>query len=719
MANPVVTYVLKMKDEASGTLDGVASSASSASSDLGGASAASDDFGLSMAALAAAAVAAAAAVFGIANAASEYVDQTIIMSRQVGISTDTAIAMDAALKATGSSFQATATGVRAFVAKMQDAATGSKEAEEAFARLGIGVTDSAGGLRDMEAVLFDTIDAIGAMSSDTEKAAAAVDLFGGRGAVLIAALGGSSDSIRAWGEEAQRAGLIIDEDAVAASVAMDDALTRLGITVDATTLKLGGEFTPAVVDAVSAMDEAAIASTALAVELAAVGSAETELATGATNLDVFVASIYRALPVLGLLRLGVSEAAESVRDAALDLAGSGKAILAAQSAELAAMLGPAPVAPEPPATGKDKSALKKTKEEAEDVNALLREMGLLADTFTDVGIGINIEAIGKEETAAIGDSLKDTGDALDRFTQANIAATDATNKAAEAAAEEVAVRRETQATAVAAATQFGTGDVGAGISTLASKNPISAIIAAIVNAFEAIGKLGTDAIIERVDEWQNNLLAGIKELPKLIPELIKETLSFGPELLDVLVEAIPDIIMGILEGAMIAADNLLNQMPAKLITEFIPALIESLIIDFVPNLVKGIAEGIKTAAQASPEERQERGGMMALESRWVDEGAIQLAGMMGDVAGFQSGGVVPRTQLALVHQGERIRSRGGSFTQQGRTLGERSGAQGGGGPALHFHSSVMSPDAIPALVREIERVYGSFGRGSSFLFGGG
>ena len=60
-----------------------------------------------------------------------------------------------------------------------------------------------------------------------------------------------------------------------------------------------------------------------------------------------------------------------------------------------------------------------------------------------------------------------------------------------------------------------------------------------------------------------------------------------------------------------------------------------------------------------------------------------------------------RLQLALLHQGETVIPAGG----------------GGGG--ISISTSVLDRDAIPALVRQIERVYGSFGRASSPLFAGG
>jgi len=90
---------------------------------------------------------------------------------------------------------------------------------------------------------------------------------------------------------------------------------------------------------------------------------------------------------------------------------------------------------------------------------------------------------------------------------------------------------------------------------------------------------------------------------------------------------------------------------------------------------------------------------------------------VGSSLGFrQSGGYIPRTQLALVHQGERITQRGGRPTQSAKSA--MGGMGGGGAPNINVSTMVMDPDAIPALMRQIERVYGPFGRATSPMLTG-
>jgi hypothetical protein len=81
---------------------------------------------------------------------------------------------------------------------------------------------------------------------------------------------------------------------------------------------------------------------------------------------------------------------------------------------------------------------------------------------------------------------------------------------------------------------------------------------------------------------------------------------------------------------------------------------------------------------------------------------------------FATGGYVDRTGLALVHQGERVIPASGAGTGTATSMG----GVGAGGVNLTINTSVVDPNAIPALVREIERTFGTFGRGTSPLFSG-
>jgi len=712
MANPVVTYILNMVDNASKTLEDTgkeaektAQSTQSLKESMDSSVTVAANFGKAILAGATAMV-----VFNqqMADSRNELSD----MSTRTGIASETLAGLRLAAQGSGQSLGNLEGALVSLPKRMSDFARGTGESKVAFEALGIQVLSAQGGLRSTDTVLREITSALSGVENPTERAALATQLFGESGTKLLQALGDPS-SLESFIALSTEFGVDVGPQAAKAAAdwqrQVTDLQTVLAGAADTISTSLGVSGAGGVIDDLSAglVFMTVVAEEAVAGLKEDVGGiVRTFIALKEAIEQGSLAPLNELSDMVGRTDVGLARLPGILETATTALT----KFRAQQAAVRKASEGDGVVTGGGGGGLSDDLGLKEAKEEAEDVNALLREMGLLADTFTDVGIGINIEAIGKEETAAIGDSLKETGDALDRFTQANIAATDATNKAAEAAAEEVAVRRETQATAVAAATQFGTGDVAGGVSSLASSNPIAAIIAAIVQAIESIGKEGADAIIARISEFQDNILAGIEELPNLIPGIIKESVSFIPELVMAIANIVDELIIGIVEGIGHLLEIMTIELPKVLIVEFIPALIKSL-----GNLVKEFMDSLTEGRLT--ERFTDNQGTLAGD---ILETVIDPLNLGGDIfESFQTGGVVPRTQLALVHQGERIRARGGSFTQQGRSLGERTGAQGGGGPALHFHSAVMSPDAIPALVREIERVYGSFGRGSSFLFGGG
>ena len=82
---------------------------------------------------------------------------------------------------------------------------------------------------------------------------------------------------------------------------------------------------------------------------------------------------------------------------------------------------------------------------------------------------------------------------------------------------------------------------------------------------------------------------------------------------------------------------------------------------------------------------------------------------------FQTGGYVPKTQMALLHQGERVIPATGAGSQTA-TRGLAAFSTGAG-PSLTVNTNVVSPDTIPELGRLIDSSLGAFGRETNPLFG--
>jgi len=114
--------------------------------------------------------------------------------------------------------------ILAYAAKMSDADIETLEAtmrkmyvtaykgSDAFTALGVKVKDSSGNLRSGYDIFVDVAEAFKRMPDGVGKAAAAVEIFGKNGASIVPLLNSGKEGIAAFAEEAQRLGVVIDEE---------------------------------------------------------------------------------------------------------------------------------------------------------------------------------------------------------------------------------------------------------------------------------------------------------------------------------------------------------------------------------------------------------------------------------------------------------------------------------------------------------------------------
>jgi hypothetical protein len=213
---------------------------------------------LGLAAVAAAAIATAAAMFSLANANSEYVDEIGNMAAQTGLSNQTLIALDLAAGRAGLSLNEMESGLRGLTQKMGDAIKDGGGAVDTFTDLGFSLEDIQKGSKDSEFALRRTLDVISQLPTEAERASAAIDVFGGRGAKLAAVLKDGSAGLDEMVQRSKELGLVIGEDNVKASEEMDRAMTDLNASVQAFKNNMGADATEAVVSVVDAMTQAVL-----------------------------------------------------------------------------------------------------------------------------------------------------------------------------------------------------------------------------------------------------------------------------------------------------------------------------------------------------------------------------------------------------------------------------------------------------------------------------
>lgn len=206
--------------------------------------------------LAAAAMAAAVAAIGAATAAlanctveaAAYSDEILTLSSVTGLSTDTLQEFAYASELLDVDVNTVSGALKKCVKSMSDAKDGTGAAADAYAALGISVTDANGELRDNEDVFFEAVDALGKIENQTERDALAMSIFGKSASELNPLIEAGTDTFKQYASEAQNAGAVLDGDTLDAFAEFDDTLARLDGSTSAAKNALGTILLPVLDD---------------------------------------------------------------------------------------------------------------------------------------------------------------------------------------------------------------------------------------------------------------------------------------------------------------------------------------------------------------------------------------------------------------------------------------------------------------------------------------
>jgi len=183
--------------------------------------------GTAFLAVGAAAIGAAKALSEMTVGAAAYADEILTMSTVTGMSTDSLQAYKYAAELVDVSMETLTGSMAKQVKSMANARDGSAKFAEAYEKLGVSVADSNGQLRDSETVYWETIDALGKISNETERDALAMQIFGKSAQELNPLIAQGSEGIAALTEEAKRMGAVMSGDSLNALSKFDDSVQRL------------------------------------------------------------------------------------------------------------------------------------------------------------------------------------------------------------------------------------------------------------------------------------------------------------------------------------------------------------------------------------------------------------------------------------------------------------------------------------------------------------
>ena len=198
-------------------------------------------------AVAAAAAAAGAAVGALATAAvsaANAADEVLTLSSVTGIATDDLQAFKYAAELVDVDLDTLTKSLARNTKSMASAQQGSALYADAYRKLGVAVTDANGELRDGETVYWETLDALGKMTNETERDAIAMQLFGRSAQELNPLIEAGADKLQALTQEAREVGAVMGTETLDALGEFDDTMQRLKGTAGAAKNALGGVLLP-------------------------------------------------------------------------------------------------------------------------------------------------------------------------------------------------------------------------------------------------------------------------------------------------------------------------------------------------------------------------------------------------------------------------------------------------------------------------------------------
>lgn len=184
------------------------------------------------------------ALIQMTRESAEDADDIVTLSSVTGMSTDSIQELNYMADLTDVSLDRIRDSLKETTNKMQEAATGTGDAYEAYNKLGVEITDVDGQLRSAEDVFYDTIDALGEMKNKTERDALAMDLMSESAQELNPLIEIGSDGLKQYAQEAHSMGYVLDNEALTALTEVDDAYQRLQKSQEGAKNQLSAEFAP-------------------------------------------------------------------------------------------------------------------------------------------------------------------------------------------------------------------------------------------------------------------------------------------------------------------------------------------------------------------------------------------------------------------------------------------------------------------------------------------
>ncbi|TXH32526.1 MAG: phage tail tape measure protein [Rhodospirillaceae bacterium] len=169
-----------------------------------------------------------AGLFGLVKSSADAGDSANDAAKKVGVGIVAYQRLGYAAKMSGSDQQTAGKGLGVLNKQVVEAAKGNKAAAAQFKALGISLKDAGGHLKPTEQIFGELADRFQEMPDGAKKSYIAAKLFGEEaGPALVQTLNNGSAGLKDLGDQAERLGRVIGQDAADASGDFNDSLDRM------------------------------------------------------------------------------------------------------------------------------------------------------------------------------------------------------------------------------------------------------------------------------------------------------------------------------------------------------------------------------------------------------------------------------------------------------------------------------------------------------------
>ncbi len=178
------------------------------------------------------------------------------MSARTGVSVETLSELGWAADLAGADLETLETGLRKMQKVVTEAATGSKSATEALARLGLSVTDLVNLNPEQQFKLI--ADRLSKVQDPTLRAALAMEVFGKSGTRLLPLLADGAKGLEEYQRKARELGLTVSTETAKDAAALADTLDTLWRVLKQSAFTIGAALAPTIKDLGDAVTRAVV-----------------------------------------------------------------------------------------------------------------------------------------------------------------------------------------------------------------------------------------------------------------------------------------------------------------------------------------------------------------------------------------------------------------------------------------------------------------------------